>query len=258
VRKDSPLGTVTVALVLCLVCSIAVATASVVLRPRQEKNAELFMHKQILAVAGLLEEDKPIDALFQQVESRVVNLDTGEYAPDIDPATYDQRKAAKDPASSRSIPKGGDIAKIRRRANYAPVYRVRRDGESDLVILPVHGYGLWSTMYGFLALAGDGRTIKGITFYEQAETAGLGSEIENPRWQAQWKDKLALDEQGQVRFELVKGGVRAGGPDARFQVDGLSGATLTADGVTNMIRYWLGEQGFGPYLARLSKEREQT
>ncbi len=257
-RKDSPIGTFTVALVLCLVCSIAVATAAVVLQPFQDKNAKEFMQKQILMVAGLLEEDKPVDVLFQQVEPRIVDLDTGEYAPEIDAATFDQRKAAKDPAASRPIPPGEDIAKIRRRANHAPVYLVRREGEPGLVILPVHGYGLWSTMYGVLALAEDGRTIKGITFYEQAETAGLGTEIENPTWQDQWKDKLALDDKGQVRFELIKGGVEANDPDIQYHVDGLSGATLTADGVTNMIRYWLGEQGFGPYLARLSKGRDQT
>ncbi len=257
-RKDSPLGTYRVALVLCLVCSIAVATAAVMLQPLQEKNAKQFMQKQILTVAGLLEEDKPIDELFRKVESRIVDLDTGEYTPEIDAATYNQREAAKDPALSRPIPAENDIAKIKRRANYAPVYLVRREGKPDLVILPVHGYGLWSTMYGVLALAEDGRTIEGITFYQQAETAGLGTEIENPRWQAQWKGKLALDEEGQVRFELVKGGVEADDPDAQYHVDGLSGATLTGDGVTNMMRYWLGEQGFGPYLARLRKKGDQT
>ena len=256
-RKDSPLGTVTVALVLSLVCSIAVATASVVLRPRQEKNAELFVQRQILKVAGLLEEDKSVEELFQQVESRIVDLDSGAYVPEMDPAAYDQRKAAKDPSTSRPIPKGQDVAKIKRRANYAPVYLIRRDEGTNLVILPMHGYGLWSTMYAFLALAEDGRTIEAITFYEQAETAGLGTEIENPRWQAQWKDKLARDEQGQVRFELIKGGVKADDPDAQYHVDGLAGATLTADGVTNMVRYWLAEKGFGPYLARLSMKGVQ-
>lgn len=257
-RKDSPLGTLTVALVLCLVCSIAIATASVMLQPFQEKNAKQFMQRQILTVAGLLEEGKSIDELFGQVESRIVNLDTGEYTTEVDAATYDQRKAAKDPASSRPIPRENDIAKIKRRANYAPVYLVRREREPGLIVLPVHGYGLWSTMYGVLALAEDGRTIEGITFYKQAETAGLGSEIENPRWQAQWKGKLALDDQGQVRFELIRGGVEANDPDAQYHVDGLSGATLTANGVTNMMRYWLGEQGFGPYLARLRKQGDQT
>ena len=252
-RKDSPLGTITVALVLSLVCSIAVATASVVLKPRQEKNAELFMQRQILKVAGLLEEGKPIEELFQQVEARIVELDTGGYAADMDPATYDQRAAAKDAVMSQPISGEEDIAKIKRRANYAPVYLVRREGQPNLLILPMHGYGLWSTMYAFLALAEDGRTIKGITFYEQAETAGLGTEIENPRWQEQWKGKLARDKGGQVRFELIKGGVSADDPDAQYHVDGLAGATLTADGVTNMVRYWLGKQGFGPYLARLGE-----
>ena len=257
-HKDSPLGTFRVALVLCLVCSIAIATASVVLQPFQEKNAKQFMQRQILTVAGLLEEGKPIDELFQQVESRIVNLDTGEYATEIDAASYDQRKAAKDPASSRTISPENDVAKIKRRANHAPVYLVRSEGKPGLIILPVHGYGLWSTMYGVLALAEDGRTIEGITFYQQAETAGLGSEIENPRWQSQWQGKLALDDQGQVRFELVKGGVAADDPDAQYHVDGLAGATLTADGVTNMMRYWLGEQGFGPYLTRLRKQGDKT
>ncbi len=255
-RKDSPLGTVTVAVVLCLVCSIAVATAAVVLKPRQERNAELFMQRQILKVAGLLEEGKSVDELFEQVETRIVDLDTGGYAPDVDPTTYKQREAAKDVALSRPIPAGEDIAKIKRRANFAPVYLVRREGEPNLMILPMHGYGLWSTMYAFLALAEDGRTIKAITFYEQAETAGLGTEIENPRWQAQWKDKLARDEQGEVRFELVKGGVSVDDPDAQYQVDGLAGATLTANGVTNMVRYWMGKQGFGPYLAQLDRGGE--
>ncbi len=257
-RKDSTLGTFTVALVLCLVCSIAVATAAVMLLPLQEKNAKQFMQKQILMVAGLLEEDKPVGELFSKVETRIVDLDTGNYAPEIDAATYNQREAAKESASSRPIAPENDIAKIKRRANYAPVYLVRREGQPGLVILPVHGYGLWSTMYGVLALAEDGRTIKGITFYQQAETAGLGSEIENASWQAQWKGKLALDEQGEVRFELIKGGVTADDPDAQYHVDGLSGATLTANGVTNMMHYWLGEQGFGPYLAKLRKEGDKT
>ncbi len=257
-RKDSPLGTFTVALVLCLVCSIAIATAAVKLQPFQEKNAKQFMQRQILTVAGLLEEGKSVDELFDQVESRIVNLDTGEYTTEVDAATYDQRKAAKDPDSSRAIAAENDVAKIKRRANYAPVYLVRREGQPGLVVLPVHGYGLWSVMYGVLAMAEDGRTIEGITFYQQAETAGLGTEIENPRWQAQWKGKLALDEQGQVRFELIKGGVDADDPDAQYHVDGLSGATLTADGVTKMMRYWLGEQGFGPYLAKFRKEGDQT
>jgi Na+-transporting NADH:ubiquinone oxidoreductase subunit C len=135
-----------------------------------------------------------------------------------------------------------------------PVYLVEQDGAVETVVLPVHGYGLWSTMYGYLALEGDGRTVKGITFYQHGETPGLGGEIDNPSWQAKWTGKQALDDSGRVLLQVVKGEPR--GEGVEHQVDGLAGATLTARGVENLARYWLGEQGFGPYLARLTSGNE--
>jgi Na+-transporting NADH:ubiquinone oxidoreductase subunit C len=116
-------------------------------------------------------------------------------------------------------------------------------------VLPVYGYGLWSTMWGYVALDGRGERVKGITFYSHGETPGLGAEIENPRWQEQWVGKRTLGEDGKVRLKVAKGGVPAGGED--YHIDAISGATLTSNGVDNMIHFWLGEQGFGPYLARL-------
>jgi len=253
--NEDPRKLLTVAIALCLVCSLAVSSAAVLLRPLQEKNAALAIKRNILQVAELLDPTaapgRDIEDLFaERVETRILDLASGELT-DMDPATFDQRQAARDPATSVSIPPTEDIARIRSRARYAPVYLVREHDRIQRIVLPVHGSGLWSTMYGLLALDGDGRTIKGMTFYEQAETAGLGAEIENPRWLAQWRNKLAVDEQGQVRFALVKGGVDAGSPDAPYQVDGLAGATLTANGVTNMMRYWLSENGFGPFLDKV-------
>lgn len=251
-RKDSPLGTLTVAVVLCLVCSIAVSGAAVLLKPAQERNKALALKREILKVAGLQAPAKDVDAVFDRfVQARLVDLATGAYVEGVDPVGYDPREAARDPKRSAAVPPERDLARIKRRAHYAPVYLVAQGEGLSLVVLPVHGYGLWSTMYGLLALAADGRTIRGVTFYEHAETAGLGAEVENPRWQALWKDKLAADEQGVVRFRLVKGGARSGDPEARSQVDALSGATLTSDGVTRLMQYWLGDEGFGPYLARL-------
>ena len=126
-------------------------------------------------------------------------------------------------------------------------------GELSRIILPVHGYGLWSTMYALLALAPDGRTVKAITYYEQRETAGLGGEIANPSWQAKWVGKEVIDDNGEPVFRVAKGSVNEESPNAIHQVDGLSGATLTSNGVTNTIRFWLGEDGFGPYLEKLRR-----
>jgi len=253
--NEDPRKLLTVAIALCLVCSLAVSSAAVLLRPLQERNAALAIKRNILQVAELLdpgaEPGRDIEGLFaERVQTRILDLASGELT-DMDPATFDQRQAARDTATSVAIPPTQDIARIRSRARYVPVYLVREQDRIQRIVLPVHGSGLWSTMYGLLALDGDGRTIKGMTFYEQAETAGLGAEIENPRWLAQWRDKLVFDEQGEVRFGLVKGGVDAGSPDAPYQVDGLAGATLTANGVTNMMRYWLSENGFGPFLDKV-------
>lgn len=243
--------TLKVAAVLCLVCSVAVSSAAVLLKPLQERNKARAMRSEILRAAGLLEEGRDVNALFEErIATRLVDLQTGEYAQGMDPQGYDQRAAARDPKASVAVPQELDFASIKRRAKYAPVYLVGDEDKPDLIVLPVHGYGLWSTMYALLALDGQASGIAGVSFYDHGETAGLGSEIENPRWQAQWAGKRIYDEAGDVRFELAKGGVDPSSANAQYQVDGLSGATLTANGVTNLVRYWMGDQGFGNYLAR--------
>lgn len=252
--NDSPKKTLFVALVLCIVCSVAVASAAVFLRPLQERNKALAMKTEILKVAGLYERGQNVDTLFKNVDARIVDLATGAYVEDMSAADYDQREAARDSQRSIAIAPEDDIARLLTRAKYAPVYIVRANNQIETIVLPVHGYGLWSTMYAFVALNADGRTIKGVSFYEHGETPGLGAEVENPKWRASWKGKEALAEDGRVLFKVKKGQVEPGTPEADYAVDGLSGATLTAQGVTNLMRYWLGKQGFGPYLARLRAE----
>lgn len=252
--NDSVAKTVIVAIGLCLVCSVIVSTTAVALKPLQLRNAVLARQIEILRVAGLMEEGGDVDALFQQVEVRVVNLDTGEFVDDIDGATYDQRKAAKDPSMSDAVPPESDVAGIQRRARYAPIYMVKDGDEIETIILPIHGYGLWSTMYGFLALEGDATTVKGLTFYEDGETPGLGGEINNPRWQARWVGRQLFDDLGQARLRVIRGSPDPNSPEAVHQVDGISGATLTVNGVNNAVEYWFGDSGFGPFLARLRSE----
>ena len=253
--NDSVAKMLIVTIMLSLVCSVLVSAAAVLLKPVQDRNVELARKERILEVAGLMQPGRSVAELFESVETRLVELETGEFTDIHDPQTFDMQVASRDPALSIAIPPWQDIAGIFRRARYAPVYLVKNDvGEVDIIVLPVHGYGLWSTMYGFLALSGDGREVRGLTFYQHAETPGLGGEIENPRWLAKWEDRQIFGPEGEVRLQVVRGGVDPGAEWADWSVDGISGATLTADGVSNMVQYWLGEQGFGPLLARVKEE----
>ncbi len=241
----------TVALGLCLICSVVVSAAAVVLKPAQQANKTRDLKRNILMAAGLLDPSLSVEEQFEQVETRVVDLDAGQFVDGIDPATFDQREAAKDPQLSRAIPGEEDAAKLVRREHQALVYLVRGEsGDLDKIILPIRGYGLWSTLYGFMALEADGNTIAGMGFYEHGETPGLGGEVDNPKWKAIWSGKQVY-RADQVAIQVLKGPVPAGSAQAQWQVDGLSGATLTTKGVHNLVRYWLGEQGFKPLLDNL-------
>jgi Na+-transporting NADH:ubiquinone oxidoreductase subunit C len=248
--RESVSKTFIVAVVLAAVCSLLVAGAAIGLRPRQEANKIRDRKKNILIVAGLYDAKAPVEESFKQIEQHIVDLATGEYVAEdkLDPETFDQRAAAKDPELSVTIPPEKDLAGIRRREKYSLVYLVKKDGKLDQVILPIDGKGLWSTLYGFLAISGDLNTVKGITFYEHGETPGLGGEIDNPAWKAKWTGKKIYDKDGSLQLHVAKGTAEQNNP---HQVDGISGATLTANGVTNLVQYWLGDDGFKKLLKRL-------
>lgn len=250
-NNDSLEKTVAVALALCLVCAVLVSLATVALRPLQNYNKALDMKKNILDVAGLLDEGTDIDQAFKErIEAKLVDLETGEYV-DGNVDEYDQRKAAKDPAQNEVIPVDKDIANIRVKAKIAKVFLVKNGDQLQSIILPVNGYGLWSTMYGFLALEADGQTVQSINLYDQGETPGLGGEVVNPNWRALWKGKKVYNESGEVALTLVKGTVDTSRADSVYKVDGLAGATLTSRGVSNLIQYWMGDEGFATYLNKI-------
>jgi Na+-transporting NADH:ubiquinone oxidoreductase subunit C len=249
--NDGIRKTLFVAFSLCIVCSVIVSTAAVMLKPAQEVNKTLDRKRNILAAAGMLDETRSVEEQFSQVTTRIVDLRTGRFTDEVDPAKYDQRKAAKDPAQSDKLTAEQDSAKVARREHYATVYLVEDEqGGIDKIILPIHGYGLWSTLYGFIALESDADTVAGLGFYEHGETPGLGGEVDNPRWKAFWPGKSVYKE-GEVEIALVKGTVVPGNPKEQWQIDGLAGATLTARGVTNLVQFWLGENGFQPFLNNL-------
>jgi len=251
--NDSFEKTIAVAVGVSLFCAVFVAFSAVALRPLQIANKKLDIDKNIVTVAGLISEqeaenaDRVLEAL-NSIETRIVDLESGEFTDAVDIETFDARKAAGDPEMGMVIPPEDDVAHIKRRAKYAKVYLVKKDGKLDSIILPVNGYGLWSTMYGFLALEADVETVRGINFYDQAETPGLGGEVVNPIWRSLWKGKKVYNQDGEPALHLVKGHVDPSKLDAEYQVDGLAGATLTSQGVNNLIKYWLGQNGFGPFL----------
>jgi Na+-transporting NADH:ubiquinone oxidoreductase subunit C len=234
--RDSISNTLIVAIGLSLVCSIIVSSAAIVLKPVQVKNEELFRQQIILDVAGLMEPGADIDQLFEAIEPRTVDLETGEYADDGDLEV------------NVVIPGELDEAGIGQRPRYVPVYLVKDGDNIEQIILPVYGKGLWSTMLGYLSLAPDGNTIKGLRFYAHAETPGLGDQIDKEPWRSLWVGKEVYGTGDEPQIRVVRGPVPAGAPDPQHLIDGMSGATLTGNGVSGLVRYWTGPNGFGPYL----------
>lgn len=252
--NESIKKTFIVALVLCLTCAVVVSTAAVLLRPMQEANQLADIRTNILAVAGMREPGEDVNQQFEQlVTTRVIDFETGTYTDAVDPDDYDQLAAARDPAMSDQLSRQEDIAGIQRRERYGKVYLFHDDqGQLETILLPIRGYGLWGTLYGFIALEPQDYDVLGLGFYEHQETPGLGGEVDNPRWREQWAGKQVYeDEVGQVGLRIVKGEVEPEDPSARHRVQGLSGATLTSRGVQNMIQYWMGEDGYAQFLRNL-------
>ncbi|XZE52151.1 Na(+)-translocating NADH-quinone reductase subunit C [Planctomycetaceae bacterium SH139] len=264
-QRDSIGYTIGVAVVLCVVCSLVVSAAAVALKPRQELNKKLDRQRNILDATGLAyaETGEPaselnaeqIQSLYSRVEEHLVNLETGEFVEDLDPDTYDERAAARDPEQQVKIDDPQFDPGVKFREGVARIYFVRGpEQQITQVVLPVYGKGLWSTLYGYLALRSDLQTIQGLTFYEHAETPGLGGEVDNIAWKAQWEGRWLYGEEGTPAAGVDKG---PADDDDQYLVDGLSGATITARGVTNLIRYWASDDAFGPFLEKLKADMEQ-
>lgn len=260
-QKNSIASAFRLILIICLICSFIVSSATVMLYSRQQENQRLDKIKNILIAADLYDEDENIEAAFKEhIEPQIIALDTGERLPEDqfdDMLNIDHfaiQMLANDPVHGEDIAPKIDIAKLKRRPRYMLVYFVKTQGRTEKLILPVYGKGLWSTIYGYLALNKDLKTIDGITFYQHGETPGLGGEVDNPKWQQLWKGKLAFDDIGKVAIQVLRGLADPESVKAKYQIDGLAGATLTSRGVDKLVNYWLGENGYGPFLARLREE----
>nr|WP_222599107.1 Na(+)-translocating NADH-quinone reductase subunit C [Morganella morganii] len=246
-NKDSVARTFIVVFVLCLVCSIVVAGSAVGLKSTQQTQIMLDKQRNILDVAGLLTPSMPadeIDAVYKKfIRAKMVDLKTGQMSDST--GKYDLNDELRSDETSIALSPEEDLAKIRRRANSAEIYLVQNEqGETSKIVLPVYGSGLWSVMYAFIAIDVDGITSEGITYYQHGETPGLGGEVDNPQWRKQWIGKKLFNEEGMPAIKIV----RSGSTDSPYGIDGLSGATLTSNGIQHMFDFWLGDNGFGPFL----------
>ena len=239
---------------ICIVCAVLVSTSAVSLKENQLINAALDKQRNVLYAAGLANPEESLDKAevekrFQDIRPVVIEIPSGELT-DLSAADFDQLRAVRDPETSHPAPE--NRSSIQRVPNHALVYEVWQDSKAVMCVVPIEGYGLWSTLYGFLAISRDGNTIQGLTYYKHGETPGLGGEVDNPRWKSLWKGRKVYDEKGNPVIRVVKG--TAGPPEENpFKVDGLSGATITSSGVTSMLEFWLGEEGFQQYLQRFQE-----
>lgn len=262
------LKTFKVAIGLCLVCSVVVSAVHVLLKSTQEARAEEFRQQSVLAAAGVWEDGSNPSKMFEdKVEVVTLDLVNGKITED-DPkeAKYDTGKALQDKEFHRELDKSLDVAGLKKIEKFSTVYRVKASsenrGERSIVVMPVRGKGLWSTLWGFVALdvteikdGPENVTVAGLTYYKHGETPGLGGEVDNPKWKAMWPETKVFDENWDVLVAVSKTA------NSDYEVDALSGATLTSNGVTNMLDFWLGEEGFQPYLKSLAgvqTEKEET
>ncbi len=253
-RLESPAYTLGFTTVVCVVCSLLVAGSNVLLKDRQEVNRLVYLQKNLLQASGLVQpgekipDQKALEIYRSRIEPRLVNLQSGEYETGMDPARYDQRRARGDPRQSREAPP--NPASVRRIPDVAKVYLVKDGDEYSQIVIPVEGLGLYGTLYGYLALERDTTTIRGLSFYENRETPGLGAEVDNPQWKLLWPGRKAYGDDWKPRISLVKGGAGPATEDP-YHVDAVAGATMTSNGVTRMLQFWLDELGFGPYLRKV-------
>ncbi len=249
-QKETFGKTVVFVFIICLVCAALVSISAVGLKPLQQANKLLDKQTKILEASGLLEKagSDIVGTYAKFVEAKMIDLKTGKII-EGDTDIFDERSDARD--VSKSTKPENDIAGLSRRADRAVIYLVKNDQQQlDTIVLPIVGSGLWDLMYGFIGLAPDLNTVRSVVYSDLKETPGLGAEVLNPKWKALWAGKKMYNEQGEAAMHLVKGGAKPGDVNG---VDALSGATLTSNGVTRTLQFWLGDEGYGPFVTRFKE-----
>lgn len=214
------------AAVMCLLVGFFLTFAAEALKERQEANILLDQQKNILKALGLVQGGKMSGSEVQSLYAQKV--------------------------SNEFVSSTGELHPKKESENDLPVYVIKENGNVTKYAFPFEAYGLWSWVYGYFALEGDGETVAGITVYKHGETPGLGGEVEKDWWQNQFKNKKIVDNSGKfVSVGVVKGKVNELIPQANRgnYVDGISGATLTSKGMEKYLAIDL--QKYEPFSKKL-------
>lgn len=242
-----------------LVCSLIISTVAVSLKQRQEDQKAINFQKSVLEVAKIQVENNDIIKTYNDnVEVRYVDLNKGKWATESDVKAIGNNYAdvllvSKYRKYVAQLPSKDNIAGLKNN-EYAwiqPVYLIKDKGQVSQVILPFYGNGLWSVMYGLLAIEPNGNTVKNIIYYQQGETPGLGGEVENPNFTKQFEGKQIYNLEGSQPTTPLLQLEKNASPSDKYHVNALTGATLTSNGVSNQLQFWLGDKGFGKFLHNL-------
>lgn len=254
------------AVTVCVVISAGLAATANALKATQDEAKEFDRQKNVMLAAGMIQEGDARPAaelkqLYQQrVREQVLDTSTGQLLADKKTAEVAQLNkeaadAVKKAADGQARTPAEQSKALKAAATrYRAIAVASGDDGKPIYVLPVSGKGLWSILYGYLALDADGNTVRGVTFYEHGETPGLGGEVDNPQWKAEWRGKTVLDDKGAlVGVTVKKGKVDPTIPaEKQHYVDGLSGATITSNGVTRFVKADL--ETFKPYLQQFWKK----
>lgn len=251
------------AIVICVACSLLIAGTALSLKDLQDKNAEVDMKLNVLKAAGLvtadesLTQEEVLSRFEAKVTAKVVDITNGDIVD-------------KDVASLTKYALTADIYKMKKDPELRPVYLVG-DEADQTTIIPIAGKGLWGTVYGFLALAPDFKTVRNVTFRAPKETPGLGAECETSKFRELFPGKVVLDGEGKPAFQVARGPASpmtcTQVPGVNHCVDGMSGATLTGNGISEMVtramggaeseryaeKYGEAKGGYGAYFAKNRK-----
>lgn len=235
---------------IAIVCAVLVSSTAIWLQPRHAAHQAA---KRAASMSSLIDSIPALASLVMSssadvLETRLVDLDSGCLVEDGDVETFDARLAETDPEQSRALTSDdGDTGiLLKRRTHLERVHLLYDKAILQLVILPVHGPGYQSTVYAWLVLDGDLDTIVALNVHEHGDTPGIGSRVEDPLWQQQWTDKRLLDDQGNLAIRVTRSDA-----SSFNEVDVVTGATRTSVGVGDMVRFWTGPLGFGPFLDQL-------
>lgn len=233
--KDNNKTTFIFSSVMVVIVAVVLSVTAISLAPYQEKNSRVEKMKNILSSISITTETNQTETAFDKyITKRIVLNNKGEELTNNVKAFDIDLKKELDKSKTGNADK-----------QLFPLFICNKDGKS-FYIIPVRGKGLWGPIWGYISLESDMNTVYGVSFGHKSETPGLGAEIETQKFQQQFVGKKIFDESGKfVSVDVIKGGANT---DDLHGVDAISGATITSNGVSNMLENIL--KNYIPYFKK--------